>query len=236
MDILDKTYVLSPSDNYRGLPYGEFIVRWNRWLMSENPDEYRIQDFLFFRGNIGHHTDANSLYRAPRIEVEEGTAIFIPVITTLYSIGDSYNGSVLTDEERLRRALYEHVNAAGPFWATIQFMNNTDQPTQRIVKNLEYFRFESPLFNLKISDKNPFLTKMDVSISPGEYTSLAGGYFILIKNLPPSMYRFRFGGKGLGKFHTDSLYEVNLLPKKRTGPKDLSDCYTSSRLQTPQTK
>ena len=112
LEVLEYTYVLSPTDNYRGLSYGELVARWTRWLMSASPDNYKVKDFLFLRGNIGHHTEPDSLYEPHKIEIEQGTAILIPIITTFYKIGDSYEGVVIEDEELLRHALYEHVNAA----------------------------------------------------------------------------------------------------------------------------
>jgi hypothetical protein len=227
LEVLEYTYVLSPTDNYRGLPYGELVVRWTRWLMSASPDNYKAEDFLFLRGNIGHHTEPDSLYEPHKIEVEQGTAILIPIITTFYKIGDSYEGVVIEDEELLRHALHEHVNAAGPFWATIKIMDIPGQPTKKIVKNLEDFRFESPLFSLTVSEKNPFLNNLDVPIIPGTHTALAGGYFVLLKGLASSQFRIRFGGKGLGNFFTDSLYEINVNARLSTTSKDISAQYIS---------
>jgi hypothetical protein len=227
LDVLECTHVLSPPDNYRGISYGELIVRWTRWLMSASPDNYKVEDFLFLRGNIGHHSKPDSFYEAPKIAVEQGTAILIPIITTFYMIGDPYEGVVIEDEELLRHALYEHVNAAGPFWATIKIIDIPGQQIKRIVKNLEDFRFESPLFCLTVSEKNPFLNKMDVPVIPGTHAALAGGYFVLLKDLPPSQFRIRFGGKGLSIFFTDSLYEITVNARLSTTSKDISGYNTS---------
>ena len=227
LEILESTYVLSPMDNYRGIPYGELVIRWTRWLMSAFPDNYKVGDFLFLRGNIGHHTEPDSFYDGYKVEVEEGTAILIPIITTFYRIGDSYEEVIIEDEDLLRHALYDHVDAAGPFWATIKILNIPGQPTKKIVKNLEDFRFETNLFSLTVSEKNPFLNKMDVPIIPGTHTALAGGYFVLLKDLPPLHFRIRFGGKGFGNFFTDALYEINVNSKLSMTSKDISGVETS---------
>lgn len=222
LEILESTYVLSPMNNYRGIPYGEIVIRWTRWLMSASPDNHDVGDFLFLRGNIGHHTEPDSFYEGHKIEVEQGTAILIPIITTFYRIGDSYEEVVIEDEELLRHALYEHVHSAGPFWATIKILSIPGRPTKKIVKNLEDFKFESTLFSLTVSEKNPFLNQMDVPIIPGTHTALAGGYFVLLKDLPTWQFRIRFGGRGFGSFFTDSLYEINVNAKLSTASKDIS--------------
>jgi hypothetical protein len=223
MGVLDERFILSSYDNFQGLTYGDILIRWNNWLMGDDPDNRPVQDILFLRGNIGYHNDPYSFYGPRTITATEGTAILIPIVSTLYRIGDRYDGDLVTDEYGLRRAVFEHVNAAGPIWATIQDMDDPDQPARRIVKNLVEFRFQTPVFDLQISDKNPFLDKMDTRLSPGNYKSLAGGYFLLAVNLPPSNYRIRFGGRGFGNFYTDALYQVQLYRSQNPICKDISD-------------
>ena len=100
----------------------------------------------------------------------------------------------------------------------------------KLVPNLESFRVESVLFELDVSEENPFLDKMDDRNYPGNYTALVSGYFVLLRNLPVSTYRIRFGGYGMDNFYTDSLYEINIISKERT-LKDLSgSSFTSNRL------
>ena len=115
----------------------------------------------------------------------------------------------------------------GPFWATIKIMDVPSQPTKKIVKNLEDFRFESPLFSLTVSEKNPFLNNLDVPIIRGTHTALAGGYFVLLKSLASSQFQIRFGGKGFGSFFTDSLYKISVNEGLSTTSKDISAQYIS---------
>ena len=183
-DLLDERYVLSPYHNFQGLTYGDLIVSWNNWLMSDDPDNLMVEDILFLRGNIGYHKDPCSLYGPRAVKARAGTAIFIPIISTLYRIGNLYDGDLITNEYGLRRAVFEHVNAAGPIWATIQNIGDPCQPGHRIVRNLAKFRFQTPIFDLRISERNPFLDKMDTPLTPGEYKAFAGGYFLLAINFP----------------------------------------------------
>jgi hypothetical protein len=227
--LLDRACVLDPRGHFGGLSYGELIARWTKWLMSEDPDNSNTGDILFFRGNIGHHKDPHSFYCSEIIETVEKRPILIPVIATHFNIGDDDDGSVIDDESSLRQAIHHHVSAAGPVWATIQELEAPGEPTKRLVQDLKLFRFESPVFSLKVSKNNPFLNKMDVSISPGVYKGITGGYFVVITNLRAGTYRARFGGKGLGNFYTDSLYEFKIVKREPCPMKDRSGIYVSKR-------
>ena len=216
---MDGKYVLKPSENYRGLCYSDLIIMWHRWLMSQNPDQNNEGDILFLRGNIGYHQN-NSTYLRSSVEIQEGTAILVPIITTHYKIGEYYKTEI-KDEFDLRKAIKEHVDAASDIWATLQIINKPKK-ILKLVSNLKLFRMESMPFELKVSEENPFLDKMDEPNIPGTYTALVGGYFVLLYDLPTSLYRIRFGGIGMDKFYTDSLYEIKITPNEKT-IKDNSD-------------
>ncbi len=232
---LNRSFVLDPSENYRGLPYGEIIARWNRWLMGPDPDHDNGEEFLFLRGNIGHSENRRSIYRPPVMTISEGIAITVPIVTTLYCIGDYYEGALIRNEHELIRAINMHVTAAGPFWATIQNLDGTNQQTMKIVQNLEDYRFQSPFFDLDISSSNPFLDCMDVPVSPGRRQALAGGYFLLVIDLPASLYRIKFGGKGYNNFHTSSVYDIRILHDGLDTVNDISEIAANlGSISTPQ--
>jgi hypothetical protein len=229
LQVLDDKYVVKTSENYRGLSYGEIIVTWQRWLLSEYPDENQYGDILFLRGNLGYY-DSNSEYLNCFTEISEGMSILVPIVTTHFTIGERYKGTIISNEFCLRKAVREHVDAAGPFWATLEKMGKNHN-VFRLVPNLESFRVESMPFELDVSEDNPFLDKMDEPNYPGKYTALVAGYFVLLRDLPASSYRIRFGGYGMDNFYTDSLYEINIISKERTH-KDLSGpSFTSNHLQ-----
>lgn len=221
INILDEKFILKPSDNYRGLSYGELVIRWHSWLMSDDPEKYNSGDVYFLRGNIGYHEQPDTFFFRKNIKIHEGTAILVPVVTTLYAYGDYYDGKLINDEFLLRRAIQEHVDAAGPFWATIEQVDSPIVSLKRIVSDLGLYRFESPLFQLNTSDRNPFLNSMDEPNLPGIRTALGAGYFVLLQNLDPSKYRIRFGGKGMSDFFTDAIYEITIISKDKI-QKDIS--------------
>jgi hypothetical protein len=219
LKVLDYRYVVKTSDNYRGLSYGDIIATWLRWLLSENPDAHQYGDILFLRGNLGYH-QSNSSYLDSFIEIPEGMGILVPIVTTHFTMGDFYKGMIINDEFYLRKAVREHVDAAGPFWGTLEKMGENYEAF-KLVPNLESFRVESVPFELDVSEKNPFLDKMDEPNYPGKYTALVSGYFVLLRDLPKSSYRIRFGGYGMDNFYTDSLYEINIISKENA-VKDVS--------------
>ncbi|HJT86071.1 MAG TPA: hypothetical protein VJ697_16450 [Nitrososphaeraceae archaeon] len=228
MKVLDDKYVLKPSQNYRGLSYNDLLIMWHRWLMSKNPDQNFEGDILFLRGNIGYHQD-NSSYLHASIEIIEGKAILVPIITTHYKIGEYYNKTEIKDEFNLRKAIKEHVDAATKFWAILQFMDKSNT-LLKLVPNLEFYRVESMPFELNVSEENPFLDKMDEPNRPGTFMAQVGGYFVLLHNLPPSTYRIRFGGIGMNGFHTESLYEIKIVSKQKAQKDISSSMFAPERL------
>ena len=230
-----RKYVLQPWENYRGLSYGDLVVRWSSWLMSNNPDNYNSNDMLFMRGNIGYHDTKDNFYFKTNVEIPQGTAILIPVVTTLINYGDYHEGKLINDEISLRQAVSHHVNAAGPFWAMLEEIDSPNKSLRKIVPDLELFRVESPLFQLNTSPQNPFLNRMDEPILPGIHIALGSGYFAFLHNSKPSTYRIRFGGHGMYGFYTDAMYEVTITDIHKI-KKDISGQNTSpSALQKNKT-
>ena len=208
LKVLADKYIVKSWENYRGLSYGDMIIRWQRWLLSDNPDQHQHGDILFLRGSIGYHRHSSKYFESS-IEICEGIPILVPIVTTHYNLGERYKGLLIQDEFSLRRAVKEHVDSAGPFWAILE-MNESHTKVFKLVPNLESFRVESMLFELNISEHNPFLDKMDEPNYPGKYTAMVAGYFVLLRDLPASSYRIRFGGYGMDGFYTDSLYEIKI--------------------------
>jgi hypothetical protein len=219
LNVLAGKYVVKTSENYQGLSYGDIIVTWLRWLLSDDPLKNPYGCIFFLRGSIGFHQTSLS-YLQSSIEIPQGIAILVPIVTTHYNLGQYYNGLVIKDEYYLRKAIREHVDAAGPFWATIEMRYNIPKVV-RMVSNLELFRVESMPFELNISEKNPFLDKMDEPNYAGKHTALVAGYFVVLQNLPPLSYRIRFGGYGMDGFYTESLYEIKIKTAKNKS-KDIS--------------
>jgi hypothetical protein len=216
---LANKYVVKISETYKGLSYADIIVRWQRWLLSERPDQRQHGDILFLRGSVGYHHSSFNYFESS-VTISDGIAILVPIVTTHYNLGECYKGLIINDEFYLRKTVKEHIDAAGPFWATLE-KNDNSSMVFKLVPNLESFRVESMPFELNISKENPFLDKMDEPNIPGNYTGLVGGFFVLLRDLPASSYKIRFGGYGMGGFYTEAVYKITIRPKKMT-VKDVS--------------
>jgi hypothetical protein len=238
--------VIPRNENYRGLSYGAIIARWTNWLMGSKPDYYDGSDILFLRGNVGYYNNRFSFYdrgdarrfnkeKFPStpgngVMIHEDTAVFIPIITAQFNIGDYYSGARIEDENSIRRAIREDLDGGGEMWATICDINNAKK-TYSLVDDLKEYRVESPLFKMLLTEQNPFRKIMEVPKEPGIYDAATGGYFVLLTDLTkdkktpkeyPYHYAIRFGGKGRGNYYTDAVYEITVNAPRATSVEDVS--------------
>ncbi len=228
-----KLDTVLPSESFRGMSYGDWVASWNQWLVSENPS-YNGEDILFLRGNVNYRSvggkeDDGPRYLDPKAvydrtkdngeTIYEGTAILIPILTSHFSIGDFYNGRKITTIPYLRYATNKDTDG-GSVWATIMKKGNN---ATKIVPDLKEYRFESPLYLLSVPRNSKLRKKMDYPPKPGSYHAITVGYFIIIKHLKAGTYRLRFGGTTGSAYHTNSLYDINVLKKRKDNVIDKSD-------------
>ena len=181
---------------------------------------------LFLRGNVNYRSVGDKEDEGPRYldpkavynrtkdngeTVYEGTAILVPILTSHFYIGDFYNGRKITSIPYLRYVTNKDTDG-GSVWATIR---KKGEKGTKIVSDLKEYRFESPLYLLSIPRNSKLRKKMDYPPNPGSYHAITVGYFVLIKSLPIGTYRFRFGGSNDSAYHTDSLYDINILKKRK---------------------
>lgn len=232
--------IVAPNENFGGMSYGEWAAEWTKWLHSEDPDTYDGGNVLFLRGNVDYkpigiegdspsYVDPKAIYNRTAQKGEaifEGIAIFVPIITTSFFIGDIYEGKVLKNEQELRYYVNKDTNETRKMWAVIK--RKGDKKASRMVKNLESYRFESPLFKLSIP-KNSFLReRMEMPVKPGYYDAITAGYFVIIRSLTASSYRIIFGGEGMGTYTTNSVYDIEV-SKRRQHLRDTSNSVLTSK-------
>lgn len=219
--------IVQPNENFGGMSYGEWAAEWNKWLFSEDPDTYDGGNIFFLRGNVDYkpistsrdsprHIDRKAIYDKSGGKAEtifEGTAIFIPVITTVLFIGDNYEGKILRNEQDLRHYVNKDTDDTQKMWAAIK--RKGDKNACTLVNNLEEYRFESSLFKLRVPKGSPLTERMEFTIKPGAYDAIAAGYFIMIRSLPPSLYRINFGGEGMGIYATNAVYDIEVIQRKK---------------------
>jgi hypothetical protein len=239
LSVITKVDIVPVSENFRGLSYGQWATLWDNWLMSEDPDNTNRKDILFLRGNLDYRSVA-SVNGVPRFldprsaltktgkdaeMIFENTAILIPVLTARYSIGDIYDGRKINNEYELRDAVNRDTDESFGIWATIK----DGKKTSRIVRDLNAYRIESPLFKLCISSNSKLRLKTEDPTEPGIYDSVVGGFFVIIRSLPAGKYRIHFGGQGSGNYSTNSIYDIAVAGKRKGSTKDSTRQMISNR-------
>ena len=226
-----KIDIIFPSETFRGMSYGDWIAAWHQWLVSDDPT-YNGEDILFLRGNVNYmpignkegglqYLDPKAVYDRTKDNGEiiyEGTAILIPILTSHFYIGDFYNGRKIISIPYLRYVTNKDTDG-GSVWATIM---KKGYKVTRIVSDLKEYRFESPLYLLSIPRNSKLRKKMDYPPKPGSYHAITVGYFIIIKSLPIGTYRLRFGGTNGSAYHTNSLYDIKVIKKRKDNVIDKS--------------
>jgi hypothetical protein len=64
--------------------------------------------------------------------------------------------------------------------------------------------------------------KSEVPEEVGEFESIVGGYFIIIRALAHSSYRIIFGGSGPGTYYTNAVYDIRVEGRRKQRLVDLS--------------
>lgn len=226
--------VVPVNQNFKGMSYGDWTVLWDSWLISADPDMNIRKDILFLRGNLDYKP-VGSGHNIPRFmnaksildhtgrkgeTIFSNTAIFIPVLTARYSLGDLYDGQRIDNEVQLRYAVNKDTDESLEMWATI--INLLEKKACKIVNDINEFRVESPLYRLHVPERSKLRKKTERGSKPGMYPSIICGFFLLIKSMPLGRYRITFGGEGRGRYSTCSIYDITVKGKRRSGIRDLS--------------
>jgi hypothetical protein len=232
--------IVQPNENFGGLSYGEWAAEWNKWLFSEDPDTYDGSNVLFLRGNVDYrpiskskgsprHIDRKAIFDKTgnkAVSIFEGIAIFVPVITTLLFIGDNYEGNILKNDQEVRHYANKDTDDTRKMWAAIK--RKGDNNAHTLVKNIENYRFESPLFKLTVPNQSLLRKRIEFAIKPGIYDAITTGYFIIISSLSPSVYRINFGGEGMGIYATNAVYDINVI-RRNNCRRDVSKSILESK-------
>ena len=149
--------------------------------------------------------------------VPTGTAIFFPLLTAMYSIGHTFEGRTLDNEFDVRRAVMKDTYES----REVFFKLRKPKGELRRLDLLEY-RFETRLFPIRISDSSPFIGYHFEDIQPGTFESVAGGYFVIVTDLPKGEYTFEFGGKGRDGYRTRTIHRVVVREERRNLIRDSS--------------
>lgn len=150
--------------------------------------------------------------------VPTGTAIFVPLLTAMYSIGNKYEGRTLDNEFDVRRAVMKDTYES----REVFFKVRKPESSRPKIKLVPDYRFETRLFTIRISESSPFIGYQREEIQPGDYESVAGGYFVIMSDLPEGNYTIEFGGKGRDGYRTRTVHRIEVLGERRDLTKDTS--------------
>ena len=216
--------ILQPNERYKGRSYSEWIEEWSNLLVSSSPDNQTPSEMFFLRGNLDYEADATGsrtlkpgkfLDRTGSLSptIDSDTALFIPIMTAMYSISDPYEARQLLDEEDLRRAVRTDITEGGNIWLRFKSSNiKTYKPILPKNDNIKNYYSETRMFTLRISSQSPLIEKFETAMGPGEYETVQGGYFVILTDLAPGTYRFHYGGNGRGSYYTDSVFDITVRP------------------------
>lgn len=236
-----KVDVVLPHENFRGMSYGEWGAEWNKWLFSKDPDANDNGNMLFLRGNVDYkpvgndpsspkYVNPDAIYdRTDRngVTIFDTTAIFIPVISTVFFIQDNFEGKILRNEQDLRYSINKERDETQEIWCAIK--RKGDPKPSKLVVDVKQYRFESTIFKLEVPRDSKLRGRMQVSVKTGVYEAMTSGHFVIIRSLPASTYRIIFGGRGVGDYITNSVYDITVVNRGQDRIKDTSNLLLSSK-------
>jgi hypothetical protein len=226
---------VNPKEVFRGLTYGQWVGVWNNNLMSAKPDivYHEGRSMAFLRGNVEfsyvkqedpknpQNKIFSSMTNEQRIIIQEDTAILVPIISTMLVLGDDYQGQGINDELSLRYAARRDTVNGGPVGAQIRRRPNGD-PSRLVENDLNDYYVETPLFPLLVSQASSIRKTIEDPIEPGPYQAVVAGIFVIVYDLPVGKYRLSFYGRGVGRYTTRSVYDIDV-EEGRSKLKDISD-------------
>lgn len=210
--------IVDPHAVFRGLTYGQWAGVWMNQLFSDRPDINYLGEkgMIFLRGNLQYaydedpaHPVFSTMTKESAIKVLSDTGIFVPVINTKFVLDNEYQGQVMNHEISMRNTARRDTVNGGDLGVRIRRKpSNTEYP---LVSNLNDFYVESPLFTLTIPETSAYKDSMETPIETGVYQCITAGIFIIISGLPVGTYRLSMLGKGVGKYLTKSVYDIEVI-------------------------
>jgi hypothetical protein len=242
---------LKTSEVHKGRSYSDWIEEWSNLLVSASPDNQGVE-MLFLRGDLDYDPQSQNSYRSQGKYFDKtggigetiysNTAVFIPIMTAMYSINDVYEAAQLLDDQSLRYAVRKDTTESGKMWLRYQFSKS--RPISASLKwnpvldrkdQIMNYYCETPMFSLNVSSTGPLIDKFEYPLIPGSYETVQGGYFVIVYDLMPGFYRFHFGGFGKRFYYTDSVYDIEVQDQVyRDLGKDVSDIMASGPGSLPR--
>jgi hypothetical protein len=224
--------ILQPNGTFRGMTYSGYLREWLIALHSDAPNFRGYHaEICYLYGNYSFTYDRDTGTRRQREafqnnaintddEIFRGstiwsdTAIFVPVMTSFYCIGENYYGNTLQTVADLHFVCRRDLDEGGPNWCTLQ-RNGCD--IIDLINEVHYY--ESPSFKLTVTENSPFRQRIEIPIEPGTYVAFVAAYAIMLNTsndpnawLTPGYYRLQYGGNGRLSYRSDSVQDFVVQP------------------------
>lgn len=230
-DLKSIASVCSPRDTFGGKSYSDWIIDWNKWLVSADILSDIQGTMCFTHGNLNYQYDKDGGARIMNpvqetynrinengILVSNSIGIFFPIITSTRMAGfRDYGGEVLWTELELKNASKNDIAEGGLYYLKV-----SNKKTEYGLADLDHYIFQTPIYDLEVSEKNPFLEKFEVPIEPGSYKAVTSGIFVIFKFVKAGTYFVAFGGDGVGTYKTRALYSFTILESAAKADKPLT--------------
>lgn len=242
-DVLRNTVfggVLQAEGIFQGLSYGDYVREWFVWLHSDSPffRGYR-GEICYLHGNVSYYYERDTGVRKQaepfqnsgrdvKTNVFRGTVIwtttpiFVPVMAAFYSVGerDPYHGGTLQSIADCQFVCRRDILEGGGIWCTLEKKGAVDgngKPCVPIDLSTSVFYYESPSFNLTVTENSPLREHFEIPIQPGSYDSFAAVRAVMLNTsnvdyIPDGVYRMRYGGYGRGSYKNDTIQDFIVQP------------------------
>jgi hypothetical protein len=204
--------IVKPTDNYHGKSYSELVQEFVQWLLQDEPDNQTLRDVVFLRG-VDTSPYSSYSHRFVRIgkdalQMNEGQALMFTQTTVFL---DSVHHHLETPEKRT-----DYVN---------QLLEEADNPPSKNKVSFDGFNPDIDWSEYKVITPNFTVIVPEPSNRnlgqyldfpfniPGPTECVCGGYFLLLKNLPPGNHIVGFHGLGDFGYRNQALVELNVVPK-----------------------
>ena len=115
----------------------------------------------------------------------------------------------MKDQIALRNSARQDTVNGGDLFARIKV--KPDNKIHQLVDNLNNYVIETSYFPLYVDENAPYRDMMDGKFEPGPHYAVSVGVYVIISKLPKGKtYRIEFGGKGVGRYFTHSIYDIEL--------------------------
>lgn len=214
-DIMNHSLIFSSQEQPLGRTWNEWAASWCKWMLSI-PKKYNpsldttgryccvnqdIKEVWFLTGTFG-----NVIPIVRKCSVPVGRAILFPILEKEDSLAE--DSDLHTESELVTRCKD----------ATDRIIHMEISIDDQKIEDLESYRFQSAIFDLKFPEDNVY------DVKPGLTRSVCDGYWVFVKPLSVGQHIIHFKGENLLEepFTTNQLKTAEVFSSVRNNIVDKS--------------